>query len=317
MSLVWDWSLPATEKLVALKLADCADDQGRNAWPAVATIAADCGLSRRGTQEVLRRLVTRGCIEVQADATNRKSTTYRILLLAQVPGPGRDGTPGSSAVGGEVAAPLGAQHVHPEGRTTCAGGAQQVRGGGAPRAPLGAHHVRPIRPTTVLDPSSDPSRARECGRRPHPLDGPIVLTPKLLELLDELRLVYPRKDGSPLDTDRAWRALNLTPEQARFVIAHVRMRVAAGWVREVGGERFLPMLWRFLDGRRWEERAPAVASSASVGLDGMRSVRCCDVCGEELEGRVVGGRPQFPPCPRCASARAAAGSGEAVEEPHA
>lgn len=314
MSLVWGWSLPATDKLVALKLADCADDQGRNAWPAVATIAADCGLSRRGTQEVLRRLVRRGCIEVQAGSTNRKSTTYRVLLVSQVPSGGEDEGGGSPEVGGAPDAPPGANDVHPQGRTPCAGGAQLTTSRGAPDAPLGAHPVRPIRPGSVRDPSCDPSRARE-GHRPHPLDEPGVVLPRVLALFDELFAAYPRKDDR-FEAQRVWRELNLPIQQAEFVVAHVRMRVNAGWVRHAGGPRFVPKLWRFLERRSWLDHGESPSLPLDTSLEGMRTVRCCDKCGAELEGRVVNGKSDFPPCSRCARVSGGSRSPARRQEPH-
>lgn len=151
MAVVWGWALPVAEKLVALKLADCADDRGCNAWPAVATIAADCGLSRRGTQKVLERLRERGCIEVQAASTNRKSTTYRVAMVADVPG-------GSGQQrecdGGERGAPLEANDVHPCDSV----GANGTTRRGERDSPLEANVVRPIRPTTVMDPSEKSTR---------------------------------------------------------------------------------------------------------------------------------------------------------------
>ncbi len=290
MSVVWGWAMPAAEKLVALKLADCAGDDGRNAFPAVATIAAECGLSRRGAQLVLRRLAHRGYIEVQAVATNRSSTRYRVLLGADVPRVQMD-------AGGEPDSPLEANDVHLQGRTTCTPGANHVRPGGEPRSPLGANDVRPIRQGSI----SDPSRAR---RAPgvHPLDEAIVPVPRLLELLDELKLAYPRKDGDARTLARVWRELNLTIEQAEFVVAHVRMRVAAGWVSEVGGVRYIKHLWRWLEARCWQEQSAAPAG-AGWGPDRTPVWTGCQRCGEALEGRVKGGKPVYPPCTRCVGVR--------------
>ena len=78
MALVWDLDLPSTEKLVLLKLADCADDAGANAYPGVQTLGDCCGLSRRAVQYVLRKLEEAGLIEVQKRAVFDHSTVYRI-----------------------------------------------------------------------------------------------------------------------------------------------------------------------------------------------------------------------------------------------
>lgn len=161
MSLVWGWSLPATEKLVALKLADCADDRGLNSFPAVATIAADCGVTARGARKVLGRLRERGCIEIQAPATNRKSTTYRVVLSYARPERG-------SGLEGNVV-PVGAERgsgpernvVPVQGGTTF-----RVEGNDVPvreerGSGLGGNVVQPIRQGSVRDPSGYPTRARE------------------------------------------------------------------------------------------------------------------------------------------------------------
>lgn len=295
MSVVWGWALSAPEKLVALKLADCAGDDGRNAFPAVATIAAECGLSRRGAQLVLRRLTERGYIEVQTEATNRSSTRYRVLLNASVPLV-------QAEVGGEPNSPLGANDVHPEGRTTCTPGANDVRPGGEPGSPLGANDVRPIRQGSISDPSRA-TRARD-GRRLHPLDERPVLSPRVAQLFDELLAVYPQP-GNPVAARRAWIELNLPEERAAFVVAHVRMRVSAGWVAAAGGARYVPHLKNFLADRRWEDRTDAQLAPSAWGPDGTVVWATCPECSDAREGRVKNGKPVYPPCARCQTASGA------------
>ena len=74
--------LPPTEKLVLLKMADCADDDGGNAWPSVATLGRACGnLSVRAVHKVLVKLKHRGLLQVQAPAGAwHKTVTYRVTL---------------------------------------------------------------------------------------------------------------------------------------------------------------------------------------------------------------------------------------------
>lgn len=292
MSVVWEWPLPASEKLVALKLADCADDQGRNSYPAVATIAAVCGLTRRGVQKVLRRLEERGCIEAQAGQPTRCATVvYRVRLEAIVTAhdaPPAEAEGANDVRGGE---PGSREPSSPGGRTTFAGGANVVRGGGE----RGSPDPSVIRPVPVLEQTP---RARE-GRRPHPLDEPVVLSPKSLALFDELKAVYPRKDRE-MAALAAWRALDPSLELGAFIVAHVRVRVNAGWVRQTP-LRFIPQLCKFIEERRWQERDAAAAEGA-LSTEGILVVRLCPTCDGEQEGRVVDGRTVYPPCQRCARA---------------
>ena len=63
-SLIWKASFPATQKLVLLKMADCANDDGTYIYPAVDRIAQECGLSVRTIQYTLRNLTTQGDISL-------------------------------------------------------------------------------------------------------------------------------------------------------------------------------------------------------------------------------------------------------------
>lgn len=55
MSLVWELSLPDSDKLVLLALADCANDDGY-CWPGMATLARKCSKGERTVQYALRQL---------------------------------------------------------------------------------------------------------------------------------------------------------------------------------------------------------------------------------------------------------------------
>lgn len=77
-SRVWGLQLSPVEKLVMLKLADCANDQGRNAYPAVQTIADAVGVNARTVQRALRELEGRGLIEVEHRAAAGRPNCYRL-----------------------------------------------------------------------------------------------------------------------------------------------------------------------------------------------------------------------------------------------
>jgi hypothetical protein len=65
------------EMLVSLVLAEHANPEGGLAYPSVARIARMAHMSERGVQYCLRKLVERGIIEVQHEATNKRPTVYR------------------------------------------------------------------------------------------------------------------------------------------------------------------------------------------------------------------------------------------------
>lgn len=82
-ALVWEVAdLGAPERLVLLKLADCADDTGRNARPSQARLAAWCGLDVRTVRRVLDRLRSAGLIVMDeaADAVSNAPALYRVDL---------------------------------------------------------------------------------------------------------------------------------------------------------------------------------------------------------------------------------------------
>jgi len=62
MGLVWDLDLPSNEKFILLAYADHADHEGRNIYPAVATIARKTGYSERSVQSLTRSLQERGLL---------------------------------------------------------------------------------------------------------------------------------------------------------------------------------------------------------------------------------------------------------------
>lgn len=59
MTAVWAVTLPDSEKIVLLALADSANDEGL-CWPSMATLAAKCSKSDRTVQAAIKSLVARG-----------------------------------------------------------------------------------------------------------------------------------------------------------------------------------------------------------------------------------------------------------------
>ncbi len=149
-SLVWRAGLDATTKIVALRLADFADDDGGSIYPSVPRVARDCGLGERSVQGALRRLQNDGVLVMvrEADFSRRLAREYAFNLSAletmTVPDDDRRTT-----CTGAADAPV--QEMHR--RTTCTPPVQQMHPTGAPRAPQPSEN-----------PSVDPSE----GITPHP-----------------------------------------------------------------------------------------------------------------------------------------------------
>jgi hypothetical protein len=76
MSAVWELDLPPGEKLVLLALADQANDEGRQCWPAVSTIARKSGQGERTVRRALSDLESKGHLTRQH--RDGSSTQYHV-----------------------------------------------------------------------------------------------------------------------------------------------------------------------------------------------------------------------------------------------
>jgi hypothetical protein len=88
MSIVWEIDLPPGEKLVLLALADQANDEGRQCWPSVATIARKSGQGERTVRRALDHLEKAD--HLTRDHRDGNSTQYHIH-------PCQNGSPAKSA----------------------------------------------------------------------------------------------------------------------------------------------------------------------------------------------------------------------------
>lgn len=61
MTAVWEIDLPASDKLVLLALADCANDEG-GCWPSMATLVKKCSKGERTVQAAIKSLADAGHI---------------------------------------------------------------------------------------------------------------------------------------------------------------------------------------------------------------------------------------------------------------
>lgn len=88
MSIVWKLDLPPGEKLVLLSLADQANDDGRQCWPSVETIAERSGQGIRTVRRALSSLEEKG--HLTRKHREGTSTQYHVH-------PCQNGTPAKSA----------------------------------------------------------------------------------------------------------------------------------------------------------------------------------------------------------------------------
>lgn len=82
MAQIWPLPMHTTEKIILLKLADCASDDGRNAYPTVARIAAETGVCERTVQYTLRRLEEHGYLSIQQESGRHRATSYQLNMGA-------------------------------------------------------------------------------------------------------------------------------------------------------------------------------------------------------------------------------------------
>ena len=64
MTAVWQLDLPASDKIVLLALADCANDEGK-CWPGIKTLCMKSSKTERTVQASIRRLVNAGYLDRQ------------------------------------------------------------------------------------------------------------------------------------------------------------------------------------------------------------------------------------------------------------
>lgn len=86
MTKAWEMELPMGEKMLLLKLADRANDDGE-CWPGQQALARHCSMSERAVRDNLGRLVERGILVVihRNYGTVRKTSIYRLDLDAPQP----------------------------------------------------------------------------------------------------------------------------------------------------------------------------------------------------------------------------------------
>ena len=154
MTAAWSTSLPHTDKLVLLALADNANDEGF-CWPSVTTLATKCGMEQRSVTRVMERLES-------GDHITRKER------------PGRSNT----------------YTIHPRLKVTPDQGSPLTKGPTTPdpgsSSPLTLSHPTPDQgsPITIIEPPIEPSGNRQ-SRAPKRARSRIV--PSDFEITAEMR----------------------------------------------------------------------------------------------------------------------------------
>lgn len=135
MQWVWDHSRSRNaQRLVLLAIADCAAEDGGNAYPSNAEIQRKAALSERAIQDAIKALVGIGELRVQYNAGRRGTNMYTVIM---------DCTPAESAP---------PQNLHPAGSAPVP--PQNLPGTPADSAP-----------GTVSEPSSNRPSLRAKGTR--------------------------------------------------------------------------------------------------------------------------------------------------------
>jgi hypothetical protein len=291
MTWVWERSpVAGNERLVLLAIADSAEDDGRNAWPSVATLARKTRLDPRTVQRVIRRLQDSGHLAVATAAGRGGANVYSVLMnptgaaTADAVDNAGDGAadPRQTATPGNLPPPA---PVPPSPRHQCQG------------TPGTA--VPPERPYVRTSTSSRaPATAKAAEPTPRSGGGGAAgsTSNPVSEVLDSL--------------GGAWR---LTRGQRRRLVPAVRVVLAAGWspeslAAELGanpdGVRAPYAVLRSRLADLAESRAPVSSRPARPPH--------CGVCVERTRQRETSdGRPY--PCPVCHSDPARRSRGAEIE----
>lgn len=81
-SPIWKLNLPCAAKTVLLKYGDCADDQGRNAFPSHKHVASQVGVSLATVKRLVAAFKADGVLVAEANGgSGRRSVNYRIDVV--------------------------------------------------------------------------------------------------------------------------------------------------------------------------------------------------------------------------------------------
>lgn len=119
MQWVWEKSQSkGTDRLVLLAIADCASDDGGNAYPSTATLVAKTGLGERTVQDAMKRLHKLNELAIYRNAGPKGCNRYRVQMQGgAATAPPQEPHPADPAPGAATA-PQPPQIPHPGGAAT-------------------------------------------------------------------------------------------------------------------------------------------------------------------------------------------------------
>jgi len=119
MQWVWEKSQSkGTDRLVLLAIADCASDDGGNAYPSTATLVAKTGLGERTVQDAMKRLHKLNELAIYRNAGPKGCNRYRVQMQGgAATAPPQEPHPADPAPGAATA-PQTPQIPHPGGAAT-------------------------------------------------------------------------------------------------------------------------------------------------------------------------------------------------------
>jgi DNA-binding MarR family transcriptional regulator len=232
--LVWKYyPHGGNERMLAAKLADNADDAGRNIYPSVATLASATMLSERTVQRLLKRMVQDGWL----------------LIVRHARGGGRGGDPGrpreyrinpdwikAGEMGDKLTPISSRKKVTPRAEM-----------GDTAVSEMGDTAVSPEPSITSEEPNTPPTprggRAR-MAKAPGPDAGPPAPAG-----FDAILRAYPRKSGV---SRAAAEYARLAPDaalQAQMLASIRAWTQDPEWQRD--GGRYVPRLSKWLEQERW------------------------------------------------------------------
>lgn len=237
---VWSLDLPTSTKLVALALADYANEDGV-CWPSVSRLAGRCSMHPRTIQRHLSDLEERRVLVRQPRFNELGVQTSSLLVMP---------LPNLSPPLQDLSPPQGDTHVTPEGDTSATPGVTPV-------SPLSEPSDEPsVEPSVSLgqrasspaDRRGDPCASARSGPPP-------PAQPDYPADFEEFWQAYPRKVHKG-DALRAWKSTrDVRPPLPRLVDAIERARRSEQW-RDEGG-RFIPHPGRWLRAHGWaDEMSP-------------------------------------------------------------